>query len=153
MLENNSSAMLGCMRAGYTLKMTNKSISWLVIAAILLAVFLPSHYHLHHLYNHDAAGSVTGSHTQAHAHTIDLHVLTEQAGQSHHDEATSIAASPDGIVKKISSDLFPFILLVMAFHLLAALSKHNNSRLNYTSAGIKQRYPHFTPQLRAPPLF
>ena len=150
--------MLDCMRtgntsAGYTLASINKSISWLVIAAILLVVFLPSHYHLHHLYNHDAAGSVTESHTQAHAHTIDLHVLTEQAGQSHHDEATSIAASPDGIVKKTSPDLFPFILLVMTFLLLAALSKTNNSRLNYTGAGIKQRYPHFIPQLRAPPLF
>ena len=146
--------MLACMRtgntsAGYTLTSTNKAISWLVIAAILLAVFLPSHYHLHHLYNHDAANSVT----EAHEHTIDLHVLTEQAGQSHHDEATSIAASPDGIVKKTSPDLFPFILLVMAFLLLAALSKYNNSRLNYTGAGIKQRYPHFIPQLRAPPLF
>ena len=141
--------MLGCMRASYTLTMTNKSISWLVIAAILLAVFLPSHYHLHHLYNHDAASSGT----EAHEHVIDLHVLTEQAGQSHHDEATSIAASPDGIVKKTSPDLFPFILLVMAFLLLAALSKTNNSLLNYTGAGIKQRYPHFIPQLRAPPLF
>ncbi len=139
--------MLDSMSAGYTFK----SISWLVIAAILLVVFLPSHYHLHH--NHDAAGSATASHIQAHAHVIDFHVLTEPAGQSHHDDATSIAASPDGIVKKTSQDLFLFILLVMVFLLLAALSKKNNSRLNYTGAGIKQRYSHFTPQLRAPPLF
>ena len=139
----------GNTSAGYTLTSTNKAISWLVIAAILLAVFLPSHYHLHHLYNHDAVSSGM----EAHEHVIDLHVLTEQAGQSHHDEATSIAASPDGIVKKTSPDLFPFILLVMAFLLLVALSKYNNSRLNYTGAGIKQRYPHFIPQLRAPPLF
>lgn len=143
----------GNTSAGYTLASINKSISWLVIAAILLAVFLPSHYHLHHLYSHDTAGSVTESHTQAHAHVIDLHVLTEKTGQSHHDEASSIAASPDGIVKKTSPDLFPFILLVVAFLLLVTLSKHNNSWLNYTSAGIKQRYSHFVPQLRAPPLF
>ena len=96
LLQNNSSAMLNRMCANGKLVIRYKSISWLLIAAILLVAFLPAHYHLHHLYNDDAFSSAT-----RHAHAIDLHVLTEKTGQSHHDdETTIIAASPDGIVKK-----------------------------------------------------
>lgn len=134
------------MCADYKFAITRKSISWLLIAAILLAVFVPAHYHLHHLYNDDTFSST------AHAHVIDLHVLIEKSGQSHHDEATSIAATPDGIVKKSNPDLLPFILLTVLLLLLPVLSKPISLQLSYTIAGAKQRYPHFIPQLRAPPL-
>ena len=125
-----------------------KSISWLLIAAILLVAFLPAHYHLHHLYNNDAFSTAS-----THAHIIDLHVLTETTGQSHHDdETTIISASPDGIVKKTDPDFSPFILLVIVLLLQHVLSKQINLQLNYRRTDLKQCYPHFTPLLRAPPL-
>ena len=124
-----------------------KSISWLLIAAILLVAFLPAHYHLHHLYTDDAFSSAA-----RHAHVIDLHVLTEKTGQSHHDDATIIAASPDGIVKKSNPEFSPFILLVIVLLSLPVLSKLKNIQLNYRSTDLKLPYPHFTPLLRAPPL-
>ncbi len=129
---------------------TYKSISWLLIATILLVVFLPAHYHLHHLYNDDAFSSAATEH----AHVIDLHVLTESAGQSHHDdESTIIAVSPDGIVKKSNPEFSPFIMLAIVLLLLPALNKRINIPLNYRSADPKKPYPHFIPLLRAPPLY
>ena len=129
---------------------TYKSISWLLIATILLVVFLPAHYHLHHRY-HDETSSLAAT---EHTHIIDLHVLTESAGQSHHDdEATIIAISPDGIVKKSNPEFSPFILLAIVLLLLPALNKRINIPLTYRSTAAKQSYPHFTPLLRAPPLY
>jgi hypothetical protein len=137
------------MSANGKITITYKSICWLLITTILLVAFLPAHYHLHHLDNDDMFSSTTA----VHAHVIDLHILTEQSGQSHHDdEATIIAASPDGIVKKSNPDFFPFILLAMVLLLVSALYKSINIQLNYKSTGLKQSYPHFSPLLRAPPL-
>jgi len=126
---------------------TYRPTSWLLIVAILLAVFQPAHYHLHHLYD-DGFGLKIA----IHAHEIDLHLLMEDGGNAHHDEATSISISPEGIVKNNSPDVFQFILLAMVLLLLSALSKQINIRFFYKNAGIKQRRPHFTPLLRAPPL-
>ena len=142
--------MLFFMDADGKLLIRYKSISWLLIATILLVAFLPAHYHLHHGYNDETFGSAATEHT----HIIDLHVLTEKTGQSHHDdEATIIALSPDGIVKKSSPDFFPFIMLAIVLLLLPALNKRINIPLNYRSTDPKQSYPHFTPLLRAPPLY
>ena len=137
------------MSATGKLVITHKSVSWLLIATILLVTLLPAHYHLHHQHNDDISSSTTA----IHEHVIDLHVLTEKTGQSHHDdEATIIAASPDGMVKKNNPDFFPFILLAMALLLLPALNKRINIQLNYRSTDLNQPYPHFSPLLRAPPL-
>ncbi len=141
--------MLGLMSADSKLVITRKSISWLLIAAILLLVFLPTHYHLHHLYNDETFSSATTTH----AHVIDLHVLTEKTGQSHHhDEATIIAASPDGMMKKSNPGFSPFILLAMVLLLLPVFNRQINIQLISRSTKLKQRYPHFAPLLRAPPL-
>ncbi len=149
LLDNSSSAMLIFMDADCKLLITYKSISRLLIATILMVAFLPAHYHLHHLYHDETSSSAATEHT----HIIDLHVLTESAGQSHHDdEATIIAVSPDGILKKINPDFSPFIMLAIVLLLLPALNKRINILLNYRSTDPRQSYPHFTPLLRAPPL-
>ena len=137
------------MKTDCKLAIRYKSISWLLIATILLVTLLPAHYHLHHLYNDETFSSAATTHE----HVIDLHVLTEKTGQSHHhDDATVIAASPDGVVKKSNPDFSPFILLAIVLLLLPALNKRLNMQLNYKSTNLKPRYPHFTPLLRAPPL-
>ena len=155
LLQNNSSAILVSTNVGRNIVITSrnlvnakKAISWLLITTILLVAFLPAHYHLHHLYddhNFSSAGAV-------HEHIIDLHVITELSGNSHHDNVASIAASPDGMMKKINPDYFPFILLAMVLLLLAVFNKQINIQLSSRSTKLKHRYPHFAPLLRAPPL-
>jgi hypothetical protein len=150
LLDNSSSAMLVFMDADCKSLSTYKSISWFLIAGILLLAFLPAHYHLHHLYNDENLDLAATKH----AHIIDLHILTESAEQSHHDEeATIIALSPDGIVKKSNADFSPFIMLAIVLLLLPALNKRINIPLSYRNTTPKQSYPHFTPLLRAPPLY
>ena len=130
------------------LVIANKAISWLLITTILLVVFLPAHYHLHHNYDdHDfsSAGAV-------HEHIIDLHLISELSGNSHHDDVASIAASPDGVMKKVNPEYFPFILLAMVLLLLHVFSKQINIQLSSRSTKLKRRCPHFAPLLRAPPL-
>ena len=136
------------MNADCKLLNSYKPVSWFLIVTILLITLLPAHYHLHHHYK-DALHSAATKHE----HVIDLHVLTEITGQSHHnDEVTIIAASPDGIMKKSTPDFSPFILLAMVLVLLPVLNKRINIQISYRSTNIKQSFPHFTPQLRAPPL-
>ena len=137
------------MNTDCKLLISHKPVSWFLIATILLVTLLPAHYHLHHLYNDETLSSAATTHK----HAIDLHVLTEETGQSHHnDEVTIFAASPDGILKKSTPDFSPFILLVIVLLLQPVLSKQKSLQLNYRSTNLKQRYPHFTPLLRAPPL-
>ncbi len=121
-----------------------KSIGWLLVAAILLNILLPAHYHLHHVFS---GNSVT------HDHIIDLHLITEKTGQSHHDEDTTIVtAAPDGIVKKSNPAFFPFNLLTILLVLLPLINYQTRLRLNYGNIDLKQIYYHLSPPLRAPPL-
>ena len=119
-----------------------------MITTVLLVAFLPAHYHLHHLDNDDDFSSAGAGHE----HVIDLHVLAELSGHSHHDEVASIAASPDGMLKKSNPDFPPFILLAMVLLLLPVFNRQINIQLNSRSTKLKQRYLYFAPLLRAPPL-
>jgi len=138
------------MNAAHKLVNKHKSISWLLITAILLVTSLPAHYHLHHLDNVEVLNSAVATHE----HLIDLHILTEMSGQSHHDEGTTIiASSPDGIIKKSNADFSPFILLTVVLLLLPALNRQSHVRITSSNNNFKQSYPHFKPLLRAPPLY
>jgi hypothetical protein len=127
-----------------------KSMSWLLVAAILLIVILPAHYHLHHLHG-DNMHSAT---VDVPAHVFDFHLLIDSAGQSHHNEdAISIVASPDGIVKKSNPVFAPFIFLAIVLVLFPILNKQIKTRIDYKYINLKQSYPHFRPLLRAPPQY
>ncbi|UCB54490.1 MAG: hypothetical protein JSW45_11195 [Thiotrichales bacterium] len=120
-----------------------RSINLLLIGVILFTTLMPAHYHLHHI--HDTDG-------ETHDHAIDLHFVTTNTDQSHHDEETSIfAATPDVIVKKINSDITPFVLLTVLLVLLAVL--YRVSMLHeHGNASHRPHHPYFTPPLRAPPV-
>ena len=121
-----------------------KSISWLLVTAILLMTLLPAHYHLHH-----SDSTVTSTHS----HAVDLHLTADKAGQSHHDEdAPVFSATPDGIVKTSNPEIFPFILLAVALVLSPLTKKRIRIKPYKITSGIKQSFPHFSPPLRAPPL-
>ncbi len=120
-----------------------RSISWLLVAAVLLTTLLPVHYHLHHLYSADSS---------THEHAIDLHLITDNVDQSHHDEDTSIfAATPDVIAKKAYSETTSLILLAILLVLLPVLNNSIRIRPGYFDLTLKQHYPFFSPPLRAPP--
>lgn len=123
-----------------------KAISWFLISAILLVSLLPAHYHFHHLYSESGINSAA-----PHAHIVDLHVLSEQAGDAHHDEAVSFTASPDGVLNKNNPDFPLFVLLAAVLLLLPMQIKQVSISRNIRNVNFRQRYPHFTPLLRAPP--
>jgi len=121
-----------------------KSISWLLVAAFLLFTLLPAHYHLHHLFS---GNSVTNT------QVIDLHLITDKAGQSHHDkDAKILTTAPDRMVKKDNPELFPLILLVVSLILLPLIYCRSGHHLGFSNIRLKQFYYHFSPPLRAPPL-
>ena len=130
------------MRVLQTARTNSRVINSLLIAVVLFVALVPAHYHLHHLGDADA---------DLHEHAIDLHLITANADQSHHDEDTSIfSATPDVIVKKASHDLSAIVIVALLLLLLAVsyrLSTGHGSRIT----GLNQRHPYFTPPLRAPP--
>jgi hypothetical protein len=131
------------MRALWKQLIHRKSISWQLIAVLLLVTLLPAHYHLHH---HDSAESST------HVHSIDLHLISDDAGQSHHDEDTSIfAATPDVIAKKDRPDFSVYIPLAILLVLILAHNNQNSIRPDQSDQRLEPHYPYFSPPLRAPP--
>lgn len=114
-----------------------------MIAVILLTTLMPAHYHLHHVHN----TSDTVNH-----HAIDLHFVTADTDQSHHDEYTSIfAATPDVIVKKGGSDMHLLLLLTLILLSLPMFKRIGIGPCHYI-AGFKQHHPYLSPPLRAPPV-
>ena len=123
---------------------TYRSISWALIAALLSVLLLPAHYHLHHIDSID---------TGAHAHAIDLHVITDRQALSHHDEGTSIfEAAPDGIVKKVSPVFLPGLLAVFILVILAIRHVQIHRRSVQDDPNPDRLHPFFIPPLRAPPV-
>jgi len=126
-----------------------KSVSWLLVAAILLVSVLPAHYHLHHL---------IGTTSAAHSHATDLHLSTDKLAQSHHnDGATIINAAPSGLLSKWDGDINKpdITLLVFLVSFLALFSLFNikrNSRPYQVIIFYKKIFYRFSPPLRAPPL-
>jgi hypothetical protein len=132
------------MLAFYKLLTHRKSISWHLIAVLLFVTLLPAHYHLHH---HESAELAT------HAHSIDLHLISDDKGQSHHDEDTSIfAATPDVIAKKDKPDFSVYIPLAILLVLILARNNQNRIRPDQSNQRPEPHYPYFSPLLRAPPL-
>ena len=132
------------MSAIRTALVHDRTISSLLVAVILFTALVPAHYHLHHVHAADA-------NTHEHEHAIDLHLITANVDQSHHDDTTSIfSATPDVIVKKGSFDFFPYLLMTVALVLLA-LFQLASRRFGESASRFKQRCLYLSPPSRAPP--
>ena len=132
------------MRASWKLLIQRKSINWQLIAVFLFVTLLPAHYHLHH---HNSAEPA------AHAHSIDLHLISDDAGQSHHDEDTSIfAATPDVIAKKDKPGYSVYIPLAILLVLILSHNLQHRVRPDQSDQYLESHYPYFSPLLRASPL-
>lgn len=126
-----------------------KSVSWLLVAAILLVSVLPAHYHLHHL-----VGITSADHT----HATDLHLSADKPGQSHHNDGTTIInVAPSGLLSKWDGDsnkpdITPLVILVSFLALFSFFNIKQNSRPYQATTSSKQIFYRFSPPLRAPPL-
>ncbi len=126
-----------------------KSVSWLLVAAILLVSVLPAHYHLHHLIGNTSA---------THSHATDLHLSADKLAQSHHnDGATIINAAPNGLLSKWDGeinkpDITPLVILVAFFTLFSIFSIKRIFRPDQATSFYKQILYRVSPPLRAPPL-
>lgn len=144
MVTCNNYCYTGLMHSIWETFINCRSISWGLIAALSLALILPAHYHLHHL---QVAGSAD------HGHSVDLHLITDNAALSHHEEGTSIfAATPDVIVKQDNPEFSPYLLLTLLLVILAVNFCQTRIRPGNRDPGRIQHYPFFSPPLRAPPL-
>jgi hypothetical protein len=115
-----------------------------LISALISVFLLPAHYHVHHLDSIDSA---------AHAHAIDLHVITDKQALTHHDEGTSIfEAAPDGIVKKVSPVFLPGLLVLFSLVILAICHVRIRHRSVNDDPNPDRWHPFYTPPLRAPPV-
>jgi hypothetical protein len=120
----------------------NKAISWLLIAAILGIVILPTHMHLHHT---DEASSIS------HKHTVDLHVIYEQLDQGHHDEVAVIDSISDFRIKQLNDNplsLFIFIIITLTLAFVSFTIRH---RLQ-NNIHPREYFYKLSPPLRAPPI-
>ena len=130
-----------------------KSVAWLLMAAILWLTVLPAHYHMHHEVSEHHTHHEVNEHHAHHENVIDFHTAIEQPDPAHHGEGVqAFAATPDGIIKKASTELPPVFLLVLLLILLPILAYRRFIRLGFTLIGPKQRCLHFSPPLRAPPI-
>jgi hypothetical protein len=113
------------------------------MASLFAVLLLPAHYHLHHF---------NGIDSTAHAHVVDLHIITDNQALTHHDEGTSIfKATPDGIVKKENPAFMPYLLLVFSLLILSISLYRDSSWSDQDNSETSRYYPFFSPPLRAPP--
>ena len=120
-----------------------KPVNWFLLVAILVATLVPAHYHLHH---DDVAESLS------HSHAIDLHLISDEHGSTHHEfDTTSFAAVPDDAVK-MKSALTQYLFIAVLLAVIPILRNKVQIRPKNRARGLFQIIPHFTPLLRAPPL-
>jgi hypothetical protein len=119
------------------------SVAWLMVVTVVLLTLAPHHYHLHH-------GSDPGA--LHHPHTIDLHILSDVRDGAHHDEATALKASPDGLVKSVGDNPLKLLFVATLLGLLPIPGSEIRRRFGYTLLDLRQAFDHLTPPLRAPPV-
>jgi len=125
-----------------TLNDGNKAISWLLIAVILAIVVLPTHMHLHHVDETPSA---------SHHHAMDLHVIYEQLGDGHHDNAAVIDNVTDFLIKQLNDNPLLLAILVILVLTIALVRFFTRHRL-VNNIGLRQDCYLLSPPLRAPPI-
>lgn len=118
----------------------NKTVSWLVMAAILVLAVIPVHLHFHH----ESSGT-------AESHKVDLHVETGSADHPHHDDTHILKASPDTLAKKFDGAAKSLVPIALLFFLLPVIRARNVAVRCAVPILSRHSYHHLIPHLRAPP--
>lgn len=130
------------LRAGI---LRHQIINRLLIAALLVQVLLPMHFHLHH----DADPGVQG-----HKHVVDSHVLIDSKATEHlaDGETHTLKSTPDAIAKHKTDTGVIFALMVCLLVLLPlALLMVNRQWRDIREFVHHSFYYYLAPPLRAPP--
>ena len=125
----------------------SKSVSWAVLVAIVMLSIFPMHMHLHDdVYSES---SVTVPHSDK--HTSSIHAITDTTGHDGHEDAATMSATPDTLVKKVNlNHLYPAVLVV--FFVFLSLALLPQKFRPHPRLYIRKFYIGISPPLRAPPL-
>lgn len=110
--------------------------------------------HVHNFdHDHDQRhGHITAGAAE-HSHLSEAHLSTDVSHGDHHDEVVSeLDASPDGLLKKASSNVVVLALLATLFTLLLPGFYQQIFHRRRDKGAILPRRYHLFPPLRAPPL-
>lgn len=133
------------------------STLWVLLLSVALACVQSVKLHVHTIdhENHQQQNSISTQVDSAaqHSHLSDAHLATNTSHGDHHDEFISeLDVSPDGFLKKLSSNIFILALIAtIVMLLLQAIGSQLCRRRDNNHATVTSRYL-LSPPLRAPPL-
>ncbi len=118
----------------------NRSITWLLVAAVLTAMVFPAHFHLRHVET-----------ARSHTHKVDVHLAGDKANPGDHEDATAFPVTPDTLVKQFNDHPFAKLVIVFVLLLLPPIGARVIRR-NYPEITFhRTTYYSLCPPLRAPP--
>ena len=121
------------------------SLSWILTVALLFALLLPVHFHLHHV-DTDVADA------NAVAHVTDIHVHHDSQAAKHHSDAHTLTPSTDISLKQPNTVQPPLLAVLLIVLLFITLNPHS-LLTNWCSSRVQHYFNQHrnTPPLRAPP--
>lgn len=126
-----------------------RSISWILLVALLLLTIFPVTYHLHNENHH-----IAGNELISHYHTVDFHTVMDIVELEHFDDGVqqAHAGAPDSIVKKVSAQFFTIVFLAVVLSLIPYANYRVERQSDYSHIGHILNPLFLSPPLRAPPL-
>jgi len=133
-----------------TLLHNRKSISWLLVIAVVLLSVLPSQMHLHH--ENAEQGHGHGHATEHGKHVLDIHTISNLSDHNEHDNVTVMSATPDSLVKKVSAAPV-LVATLIGFFIFLIIAASYCKPIQRSRHYLRHFYLNFRPPLRAPPIF
>lgn len=124
--------------------MSSRTLSWMLVAALMLLTLVPYHVHLHH----DAKS--TDDPAAVHGHVTDLHILVVPNGSDHHEASHTLEPTPDMTFKQTDMQLPVFAAVLVLSLLLPSIGSVIRPPA-VTARRLPRFNRHTTPPLRAPP--
>jgi hypothetical protein len=140
------------MNAWRKLILLKKSVSWIVLTAVVMLSLFPAHMHLHHDDDGLASSHVSAMAPESHDHTSTIHAVSDTTGHSGHDDVTVLPATSDTLIKKVNVNPIIFAILIGIFVFLTITSASQRFRQQILSIPPRKIYICLSPPLRAPPL-
>lgn len=130
----------------------NRSISWLLVIALVCMVMFPVTFHLHHI------DKIAGQNTVLHTHVVEQHNLVGFESHSHHDldaetGVQTVFSTSDIPALKANTLFTPVLALIIYLFFVFFKSAISITFSQYRNSGFTHRENHFSPPLRAPPFF
>lgn len=120
------------------------TISWILVAALLMLTLVPFYYHLHH--DDPALSDAPGVPN----HVTDIHILGDN-DNGHHEGSHILEPTPDVALKQSGVLLPVFAALLILAVLLPLLAGPSVKPAAVSAQRLPRFHRHNTPPLRAPP--